>query len=181
MTAAWIQTNTESLLDREAAAAHRRWIEDTYEAHAPALRRFAGGRLRDPVAAEDITQESFLRLAREARSGRYPRRPRAWLFRVALNLIISGARRSATARRQPFAPTGDSLVESPETLCLVAERLDSLDAALRTLGEDGRTGLILAAQGYSIREIAAVLGRSDGATRTLLCRTRRVARRGLTD
>lgn len=52
-----------------------------------------------------------------------------------------------------------------------------MDAA----GPDARTGLILAAQGYSGREIAEVLGRSEAATRTLMCRARRDIRRELTN
>jgi len=40
------------------------------------------------------------------------------------------------------------------------------------LPTDDRTALLLSAHGFAGREICAVLGRSDGATRTLLTRAR---------
>ena len=58
-----------------AATSDRIWI--AYEAHAAELRRYATGRLRDADAAEDIVQESFLRLALESQMRAYPRQARA--------------------------------------------------------------------------------------------------------
>ena len=55
--------------------------------------------VRDRQAAEDILQEAFLKLVREARSGRAPENPRAWLFRVAANLAASRGRRLGIAGR----------------------------------------------------------------------------------
>ena len=40
-----------------------------------------------------------MRLAIEARSSRTPTNPKAWLYRVVLNLVISGSRRAEVARR----------------------------------------------------------------------------------
>jgi RNA polymerase sigma-70 factor (ECF subfamily) len=137
--------------------------------------------LRDSAAAEDIVQESFLRLALESQVRRYPRQPRAWLYRVVRNLIISGARRAAVARRQSAQdPFADVVLESPEIHVPASERRRILAIAMEAGGPDGRTGLILAAQGYSGREIAEVLGRSEAATRTLMCRARGSVRRQLT-
>lgn len=158
-----------------AATCDRIWV--AYEAHAAELRRYATGRLRDADAAEDIVQESFLRLALESQARRYPRQPRAWLYRVARNLIISGGRRATVARRQAARDRFDDVTrESPESAFLVSERRRTLGTAMEAVGPASRTGLILAAQGFSGREISEVLGRSDGATRTLLCRARRHVR-----
>jgi RNA polymerase sigma factor (sigma-70 family) len=163
----------------QADDVERLW--EAYEAHAPALRRYAAARLRDPAAADDIVQESFLRLALESRIRSYPCQPRAWLYRVALNLIVSGARRAATARRRAAEDgSGTEVFDSPENQFLTSERRHTLRMAMDAAGPAGRAGLILAAQGFSGREIAEVLGRSEGATRTLLCRARREVRRELT-
>jgi RNA polymerase sigma-70 factor (ECF subfamily) len=156
------------------------WIQDTYHAHAADLRRYAIARLRDPIAAEDIVQESFLRLAREARSQRYPEQPQAWLYRVARNLIISGARRAMVAKRRAADDVSTHAnAESPEIEVLALELQRSLSIAMNVIGADGRNGLIMAAQGYSGREIAIALGRSEEATRTLMCRARRAVRHEL--
>jgi RNA polymerase sigma-70 factor (ECF subfamily) len=164
-----------------AAPAHdERSIEQAYEAYAPELRRYATARLRDSAAAEDIVQEAFIRLAVEEGALRAPRNQRAWLFRVVLNLIISGSRRAEVARRRSsHLPIDDIVLESPEMACLATERQRALGAALQVAGAAGQTGLLLAAQGYSGREIADVLGRSEGATRTLICRARSQVRREL--
>jgi len=129
--------------------------------------------MRDPVAAADVVQESYLRLALEARAGRYPRQPRSWLHRVVLNLIISGARQSASRRRALARAPGDTVDPgTPESLFLAAERAQMVGTAIQTIGARGRTGLVMAAMGYSGREIASTLGSSEPATRALLSRAR---------
>jgi RNA polymerase sigma factor (sigma-70 family) len=174
---------TERAVDRVthdvSAPAHcRDDLAGTYEVLAPQLRRFAGARLRDAEAAEDVVQEAFLRLAVESRVSAEPDKVRAWLYRVVTNLIISGARHSAVARRHALLTDGNEVTfESPETMYIESERYDELDTALAILGVDNRRGVVLAAQGYSGREIALILGLSTGATRTMLCRARRTVAR----
>jgi RNA polymerase sigma factor (sigma-70 family) len=156
-------------------------VARAYEMHAPELRRFATARTRDAVAAEDIVQESFLRLSVEARAERFPRQPRGWLYRVAMNLIISGARRTKTSPLTTVAELPErSDLDTPESRFLAGERSRMLRTAMESTGRVGRTGLVMAAAGYSGREIAAVLGRSEVATRALMCRARTSVRRTLT-
>ena len=52
------------------------------------------------------------------------------------------------------------------------EASSALAAALGTLPEVTRTALLLAASGYPGAEIAAAIGRSDTATRTMMSRAR---------
>ena len=157
-----------------------RSIAAAYESYAPELRRYATARLRDSAAAEDIVQEAFVRFAIEAGAQRAPRDQRAWLYRVVLNLIISGARRAEVARRRSSRLALDDIeLESPEVACLATERQLVLAAALQVAGAAGQTSLRLAAEGYTGREIAQALGRSEGATRTLICRARSQVRREL--
>ena len=73
------------------------FVVSMYEAHHAEVYAFLVRSTRDPSAAEDLLQETFLRLTTEARAGRAPEQVRAWLFRVASNLAISRARRNATA------------------------------------------------------------------------------------
>jgi len=144
-----------------------------YQLHAPELQRFAVRRLRDQSAAEDVVHEAYLRLAAEARSGRFPRQPRAWLYRTTLNLVISGARRAAVARAAARLDRFDVVDhDTPESVCLSRERDAGLASALRTIGSEGQTGLRMAAEGYSGREIARSVARSEVATRAMLHRAR---------
>jgi RNA polymerase sigma-70 factor, ECF subfamily len=147
-----------------------------YEVLHGELFAFIARSVRDDAEAEDLLQEAFLRLTREARAGRFPTQHRAWLYRVASNLVISRSRRRGTVARfldRFGAAEHEATVgESPEAGAIRRERSMGLDAALRQLAPDARAGLLLAAQGFSGAEIAGMLGRSENATRTLLCRAR---------
>lgn len=160
-----------------SSAAARLEVADTvagaYAAFHAELAGFLRRETREAEVAEDLAQEAFLRLQRELLRGRVPDNPRAWLFRVAANLAISRGRRLAVARRRladtwPEAGWG----ESPESSAIRVERSAYLGGALADLAPEARLALTLAAQGFSGREIATVLGRSETATRTLLCRAR---------
>jgi len=132
---------------------------------------------RDPDAAEDVLQEAFIRLIREARAGRMPDNVRAWLYRVAANLAISRGRRVATWLRIVPRLLDRDEPPRPEAEILHREQDAELHAALGRLRPDGRAALLLAAQGFDGREIATLIGRSETATRTLLYRSRIELRR----
>ncbi len=147
-------------------------IECAYQVHAgPLLRRLTAS-TRDAAAAEDLTQEAFVRLVIEVRAGRVPDDTGAWLHRVAQNLATSRGRRIAVARRHNSELAQPDSPPSPELLTVEAETHTSLRAALSELGPADRRALILAAEGYRGPEIARSMGRTDAATRTLLCRAR---------
>jgi RNA polymerase sigma-70 factor (ECF subfamily) len=140
---------------------------------------FALAVARDGAAAEDLVQESFLRLVREHRAGRAPQDARTWLFRVCTNMLRSRFRRRLVAERHWHLLYADEVGESPEAAVLRSESRVSVRLALAGLHEDARTALMLSAEGFSGPEVARILGRSEGATRTLLWRARAELRRNL--
>jgi RNA polymerase sigma-70 factor, ECF subfamily len=147
-----------------------------FEAHQHELFTFLARTLRNDAEAEDLVQDTFLRLATEVRAGRVPDQVRAWLYRVATNLATSRFRRRSVVARwlERFAGAEhDAPPEpSPESRVLNRERAAEMERALRTLPEDARLALLLAGEGFPGREIAEALGRSEAATRTLICRSR---------
>ena len=157
-------------------------VAEAYVTFAADLRRFVTARTRDADTAEDIVQEAFVRLTVESRASRDPKNPRAWLCRVARNLIVSRSRRATVAKRRAVQVAIEEICpQSPEMLFLSSERSRALGLALEAVGVSARTSLVLAAHGYSCREIAERLGRSEGATRSIMCRARQVVRRELTN
>ncbi len=127
----------------------------------PLQRFFAGYRLNaDDV--EDLTQEVFMRLA----SGCCPeelRRPDAFVFTLARNLVRDRARRLHTkAASQSVAledvdlksdtPTPDEALEHDERLDQVIAALESLKPATR------RAFLLNRVHGYSYAEVARATG-----------------------
>jgi len=148
-------------------------IEAAYDAHQREIYSFALRSTRDADAAADVAQEAFLRLLRELNEGRPPDNVRAWLYRVASNLVINAARHTSTLDRvRHILARPESTNESPERGAVQRERDRAVEAALNRLSPDARTSLLLAAKGFSGREIAAAIGRTEPATRSLMCRAR---------
>jgi len=160
-------------LPQTTPALDDRSIAEVYETFGPTLTRCVTARTRDVALSEDIVQEAFVRLAIEARAGRAPTNVQAWLYRVSMNGVISGTRRAQVARRRTIPVTIDDVsTESPEAQVVASERHHLMAALLGSASPAARTSLVLAAQGYSSREIARAIGRSDAATRALMCRAR---------
>jgi RNA polymerase sigma-70 factor (ECF subfamily) len=150
-------------------------VAAAFESYHAELYNFLRRSTRDEGAAEDLLQEAYLRLTREVDAGRTPEHVRGWLYRVAANLAISRGRRRTTAfewmSRYGRQSTGAD-VASPEADLIARERVSAIDAVLAMLPAEARTALLLSADGFGGEEIAAAIGRSHGATRTLLSRTR---------
>jgi RNA polymerase sigma-70 factor (ECF subfamily) len=135
---------------------------------------------RDREVAEDLVQEAFLRLIVEVEAGRTPDNVRAWLHRVTANLVVTRSRRTSVARKWSGFLVGAKTPDEPEAMLLDFERRSDLEAALAELPADARTALLLAARGFTGLDIAAAIGRSGAATRTLMCRARVRIRERLT-
>ena len=148
-------------------------VAAAYEAHQREIHSFVLHATRDPDTAADVTQEAFLRLLREVSERTPPDNVRAWLYRVASNLVVTGARRTSVVDRwRRRLGVADVAPDSPEGAVLATERDERVRSALARLPNDTRVALLLAANGFSGREVAAAIGRSELATRSLLCRAR---------
>jgi RNA polymerase sigma-70 factor (ECF subfamily) len=164
---------------RLAGAEEDRIVLAAFEAHERDLYAFAHALLRDPDAAADLVGDAFVRLLAEVRAGRTPADARGWLFRVVGNLVASRGRRIATARRLLGRLSDRRTHESPEAAYIRHEVRDDLRAALAGLPTDMRVAIVMAAYGVAGRDIAAAIGRSEAATRTLLTRARQRVRQRL--
>lgn len=119
-------------------------------------------------AAEDIAQESFVRLLDRKLPEADARR---WLFTVATNLVRDGAR--ADKRRQRILtaiPPVQAAAPLPDEELERAERIRAVRAVLDTLPERDRTLLLMREEGFRYGEIAAAVGVAPGSVGTLLAR-----------
>jgi RNA polymerase sigma-70 factor, ECF subfamily len=113
--------------------------------------------------AEDLTQETFLRLCRHLLDNKPLQNPKAWLFTVANNLVIDFARSDGNAidldeRNWREIEESRSAMESdPESLLIQNERLNRLKMAVLNLTPLQRECLHLRAEGLRYREIAELL------------------------
>jgi RNA polymerase sigma-70 factor, ECF subfamily len=156
----------------EATQAEGEIIEVLFLAHAPGLRGRLLGMTRDPALADDLVGETFLRLTLELRAGRPPRDPRAWLYRVGANLVVSRARRASVATRAMPGLLDRGVAPSPEDEIVTRERDLMVRDGLASLGGHDREIVVLAANGYRPEEIAGIIGCTGAATRTRLFRAR---------
>lgn len=147
-------------------------VVDAYDAFQRDIHAFLRGATRDAETAEDLTQETFVRLLREVRAGRTPDNVRAWLYTVAANLVTSRGRRIAVAERFKSILADRGVGDDPAHDLVRRERRALVQRGLHQLPVDDRTALLLSAHGFSGHEIAHILGRTEGATRSLLTRAR---------
>ena len=132
--------------------------------------------LRDPVylylravvgnsaEAEDITQETFLRLYRTLHSGQTISNVRFWVFRVAHNLAFKERERGEHYQTTD-THTWDELRQllpdpgpNPEQRVLQMERFERLHVAMAWLSPQELQCLHLRAEGFRYREIGEILG-----------------------
>lgn len=154
-------------------------VASIYEADRASLEGFVRTITHDQEVAEEICQEAFTKLLMEARAGRTPDNPRAWLRRVASNLAISRGRHNQVVERKHSALVSYDIGDSAEVTALRHEDARATFEALGQLHATDRRALLMAASGLSGAEIGKRLGRSNGATRTLLCRARHKLRRAM--
>ena len=131
--------------------------------HVPVF-RYLLRRTRDSGRAEDLTQETFLRLVRHLRENRVLENPKAWLFTVANNLAIDASRNENHFKdldeahwKQIEDSNNSELQPDPERVMLQRERADRLHIAVVNLTPLQRECLHLRAEGLRYREIAALL------------------------
>jgi RNA polymerase sigma-70 factor (ECF subfamily) len=118
--------------------------------------------VRSPEA-EEIIQETFLRLYRHLHHGGRDDNLRGWLFRVAHNIGINELKRKQYVLGvscEHWAERGSWFDQghSPEELLLRKEKLIRVHAAIATLSEQQKECLYLRAEGFRYREIAEILG-----------------------
>lgn len=116
------------------------------------------------IDADDITQESFIRLFKTLHTGQQIENARFWLFRVAYNLAID------RLRSQQFITLLDDSqwkeIEgrlsdrsyNPEQQALKQEEFAQLNDAMKRLSRQERECLHLRAEGFRYREIGEILG-----------------------
>lgn len=162
--------------DPGPGAAVHVFVVSAYESHHAELFTFLARATRNRSTAEGLLEETYVRLAKEARGGHPPLDVRGWLFRAATTLVIGGPRQQSRALRW-LAGGGrreedDIDPPSPEVGVLGRERAAELELVLRGLSADARVALLLSGAGFSGEAIAAAMGRSSAATRSLLARAR---------
>src|SRR4051812_14355616 len=137
----------------------------------PSLFRYLHRMTGDTDAADDIAQESFVRLlGRDMPEDE----ARLWLFTVATNLFRDGARTHKRRERllavRPWTPTA---LPRPDEAAESAATVRRVRGALERLAPRDQQMLIMREEGFRYDEIAQVAGVAPGSVGTLLARAAR--------
>lgn len=130
----------------------------------------------DSSVAEDLTQEAFLAAVREIRKGARIAHPPAWITGIARHKLMDFLRRKSRDRMQLVGFDPDEA--EPTVPWDPGAGHGRAVSALGAVHESQRAALVLRyLDGMSVPEVASVLGRSVGATESLLSRAKESFRR----
>jgi RNA polymerase sigma-70 factor (ECF subfamily) len=138
-----------------------------FAAHGTAIYRFAAVLVRHREDAEDVVQETFVKLLRHLQQGGDIANVRGWLFTVAANAARDRQRRRL--RWVPWGPAHEAAADPPP-LPDEDGRLARARAALGGLSRRDRLLLALRAQGLSYRDIASAAAINPASVGRLLAR-----------
>ena len=145
---------------------------EVYRTTFQELVRFLHRKVWDAERARDLAQEVFVRALKHD-----PDQPRAWLFKVAMNLARDEARTVLRRKRHLALLKNEVEVEqrvpTPEEEILSRERWAQVRRALDAVSDRDREVLLLWDAGLNYQEIAVVMELSPGAVGTTLARARR--------
>jgi RNA polymerase sigma-70 factor, ECF subfamily len=157
---------TDPAVIRAAMAGDLSAFEQIVRLHQQSVWRFLRRLLGDAATAEDITQETFLRVHRRLPDYAFRSSFTAWVFRIAHNAGVDELR--ARARRDRLVPAlAASPSTAPATTGRAGEARVELEAALATLPVDLREALLLIeVLGLRYAEAATVLSVPVGTVKS---------------
>lgn len=156
------------------------WLYQTYY---PKVYNYAFLHLGDVPTAEDLASDVMVKVLESLKDYRFRGVPfAAWVFRIARNRVIDIHRRR---KRRGEVDLNESIVAGRDDPPAMAERAlarGQLQAALLLLTEEQRQVIILKfIEGFDNAYVARVLGRSQGAVKSLQHRALASLRRIVTE
>jgi len=164
------------------------WVTPTWEQvvreHSARVYRLAYRLSGNAQDAEDLTQETFLRVFRSL-AGFTPGTFEGWLHRITTNLFLDMVRRRQRIRFEALPEDAERLpgsAPSPEQVYVDTHLDPRIQAALDALSPEFRAAVVLCdIEGLSYEEIAATLGVKLGTVRSRIHRGRTQLRAALAE
>jgi RNA polymerase sigma-70 factor (ECF subfamily) len=157
-------------------------FERLVDREAPRLIRFAHGVLGSLDEAEDVVQETLIRLWETAARWTPDARIGTWLHRVCYNRAIDRLRRRRNFVDDSVLAEVHDEAEPADAVLVRGEATLSVRAAIERLPARQRTAVLLFhIQGLPQRESAEVMGVTEAAFESMLSRARRQLRRWLAE
>ena len=145
-----------------------------YTRHKQAVYSFCLRMLRDPAAAQDAAQETFLKMISKIQSVQQGTTLKSWLFSVARNEVLMVLRRNTIV---PMEPLDDEMEAydpaTPHSISIHSELREKISEAIGQLKPAYREAYLLReTEGMSYEEIASVTGTTVSAVKSKLFKSR---------
>ncbi|MGB6164920.1 MAG: RNA polymerase sigma factor SigE [Pseudonocardiaceae bacterium] len=171
--------STLAQADDDVARAAEAWVPPSWDhvvrEHVDRVYRLAYRLSGNPHDAEDLTQETFIRVFRSLGSYK-PGTFEGWLHRITTNLFLDMVRRRSRLRMEGLPEDTDRLIgggPSPEQVYAATHLDPDLQEALDGLAPEFRAAVVLCdVEGLSYEEIGATLGVKLGTVRSRIHRGR---------
>jgi RNA polymerase sigma-70 factor, ECF subfamily len=142
--------------------------------HLRSLLRVARRLATDWAAAEDLVQETMLLAWRGFHRFQIGSNARAWLFRILFNAFYGDGRKASRAPTEQALPFDEGVRPMLQEATEIAQALDALSLEQRTVV------LLAVVEGFTCREMAAILNLPIGTVMSRLSRARQELRKSLT-
>ena len=160
----------------DEAARRRRRQESAIMSNRGRIERFLASRIANPADAQDLAQETFMRLLR-VKDANLIEQPDSYLFRIAINLTYEFALKEGKRRARDEMYGPDALSASMrdpvgvEEQAYQQERVKRIECWLAELPDKARAAVLLQRRdGMTYAEIAEVLGVSTNMVKKYLKR-----------
>ena len=172
-------------------AGHDAALNDLMERHATPVFHFLCRMVGNEDDANDLAQETFVRVFKAHASYRAEQRFSTWLFTIAANLARNHFRWRARhpnisldaengEAEQSLGSTLPATTATPKESDIAAERAAAVREAVRNLPEDLREAIVLCEwEERSVAEAATILAASPKAVESRLYRARQLLRERL--
>lgn len=144
-------------------------LESLYQIYYPKIYNYAFLQMGDVQAAEDLTSDVMLKMIESLKRYRFKGLPfGAWVFRIARNRLIDLHRRRRRRGEVDLSETLSSALANPQALTERALERGQLQVALKHLTDEQRQVIVLKfIEGFDNRSAGRIMGRSEGAIKSL--------------
>lgn len=163
------RTSNDNALAARAKRGDQAAFTEIYEQHYQAVYTYIFYRVSDRSLAEDLAADVFVRLVDKIHTFKFQDRPiLAWLYTIARNRVIDYRRQNGRATLVDLEENLDASSDDPATETENLLEHAALANALEKLTEDQRQVILLKfVEEYSNASVAAVLGKTEGAVKSL--------------
>ncbi|WP_460941718.1 RNA polymerase sigma factor [Spirosoma daeguense] len=169
------QISDEELVRLYVNTQENRYFERIYERYCDKVYRKCLSFMKDPVRAEDLTHDIFLKLVVKLSSFREQAKFSTWLYSITYNHCTDQLR-SPYLRKEVYVDEGWERLDvgNEDELAELAEmETQQLERAIQRLAPDEQSILLMKYQDdISIREIATISGLTESAVKMRLKRSR---------